>query len=80
MVDLDFQGIPSLKLTAEAHENEWLKDEFPFGFRPVFRGKLLVSGSVTLNVVVAENVICIYIYDTSPTCSLVALRSIGIVT
>ena len=35
-----FNPIPSLKLTAKAHENEWLKDEsFPFGARPVFRGE-----------------------------------------
>ena len=29
--------VPSLKLT-----NGWLEDEFPFGFRPIFRGELLV--------------------------------------
>ena len=43
-----FQQKPSLKLTAKAPENEWLEDEgFPFGKSPNFRGKLLVSGSVT---------------------------------
>ena len=29
-----------------ASENGWLEYYFPFGFRPIFRGELLVSGSV----------------------------------
>ena len=32
------KGMPSVKLTAKAPENGWLEDEFPFGFRPIFRG------------------------------------------
>ena len=35
--------VPSLKLTAKAPENGWLEDEFPFGFRPIFRGYVYVS-------------------------------------
>ena len=27
-------------------KNPWLEDEFPFGFRSIFRGELLVSGNV----------------------------------
>ena len=41
------RALPSLKLTAKAPENGWLEyDSFPFGARPIFRGELLVSGSV----------------------------------
>ena len=37
----------SLKLTANAPENEWLVQmNFHFGSKPIFRGELLVSGSV----------------------------------
>ena len=35
--------LPSLKLTAFASETGWLEDEFPFGFRPIFRGGQAVS-------------------------------------
>ena len=39
--------LPSMKLTAKAPENGWLEDDsFPLGARPIFRGELLVSGSV----------------------------------
>ena len=31
-----------------APENCWLKDEFPFGARPIFMGELLVSGRVAI--------------------------------
>ena len=32
-------GKPSLKLTANAPEDQWLEEEiFPFGARPIFRG------------------------------------------
>ncbi len=31
-----------------APENGWLENSFPFGARPIFRGKLLVLGSVAL--------------------------------
>ena len=41
-----FGGVPSLKLTAKAPENGWLEYYFPIGFRPIFRGELLVSGRV----------------------------------
>ena len=34
-----FQGIHSLKLTTKVPEHQW----FPFGFGPIFRGKLAVS-------------------------------------
>ena len=30
----------------ERSENRWLEDYFSFGARPIFRGELLVSGSV----------------------------------
>ena len=38
-------GLPSLKLTAKAPENDWLEyDRFLLGqFGPIFRGKLAVS-------------------------------------
>ena len=43
---LHFLWLPSLKLTAKAPENGWLEyDPFLLGW-PIFRGKLLVSGSV----------------------------------
>ena len=29
-----------------APESGWLEDDFPFGFRPMFRGELLVLGSL----------------------------------
>ena len=32
-----------------APENEWLEDEFPLGFRPIFRDELLVFGRVILS-------------------------------
>ena len=31
---------------SKSPENGWLEDEFPFGTRPIFRGKQLVSGRV----------------------------------
>ena len=37
-----------MKLTSNAPENGWLEDEFPFGARPTFKGELLVSGRVFL--------------------------------
>ncbi len=33
----------TLPETNLAPENWWLKDEFPFGARPIFKGELLVS-------------------------------------
>ena len=43
------QDFPSVTLpqTSIAPENGWLEYYFPFGFRPIFRGELLVSGSVS---------------------------------
>ena len=38
--------LPSLKLTFIAPENGWLEDDFPFGFRLIFRCELLVLGRV----------------------------------
>ena len=35
------ERVPSLKLTANAPENGWLK-KIPIGFRPIFRDELLV--------------------------------------
>ena len=41
------KSVHARQLTAKAPENGWLEDdEFPFGARPIFRGKLLVSGRV----------------------------------
>ena len=37
----------TLPETNIAPENWWLEDYFPFGFRPIFLGELLVSGRVT---------------------------------
>ena len=36
----------SFRSTNVAPENERLEDEIPFGFRPIFRSELLVSGRV----------------------------------
>ena len=36
----------TLPETNMAPESGWLEDEFPFGSRPIFRGELLVFGSV----------------------------------
>ena len=36
--------LPQTNITPE---NAWLEDNFPIGFRPIFRGKLLVSGRVS---------------------------------
>ena len=48
--------IPSLKLTAKAPENGWLEyDPFVLGFRPIFRGELLVSGGVSLTLALKKN-------------------------
>ena len=38
--------IDTLPETNIAPENGWLECYFPIGFRPIFRGKLLVSGRV----------------------------------
>ena len=50
--------LPSLKLTA--HTWKWMvgRRSFPFGARPIFRGELLVSGSVCMFVLLtlASNV------------------------
>ena len=47
--------MPSLKLTAEAPENGWFKDDSsPFGARPIFKGGLLVSGSVPNRVIYVD--------------------------
>ena len=35
--------LPSLKLTANTPENQWLEDEFPFEALPIFRCELLIS-------------------------------------
>ena len=59
---MDQQWIHSLKLTAKAPENGWLEDEFPFGFRPIFRGELLVSGRVDTIYICFTLCICVYIY------------------
>ena len=40
-------GLPSLKLTAQPLKIDGWKMNFPFGARPIFRGELLVLGSVT---------------------------------
>ena len=44
------RSLPSLKLTATSplKMDGWNTIAFPIGFRPIFRGKLLVSGSVTV--------------------------------
>ena len=50
---LHHQPVPTLKLTAKAPENGWLEDDllaFLLGFGLFFRGKLLVSGSVSCDV------------------------------
>ena len=36
--------VSTLPETNTATENGWLEDNFPVGFVPIFRGKLLVSG------------------------------------
>ena len=36
--------LPETNITPE---NAWLEDNFAIGFRPIFRGKLLVSGRVS---------------------------------
>ena len=52
-----FNGLPSLKLTAKAPENGWLEyDSFPFGARPIFRGKLLVLGRVQSTIQINKNI------------------------
>ena len=38
----------TLPETNMAPESGWLEDEFPFGFRPIFRGELLVLGYLFL--------------------------------
>ena len=40
------ESLPSLKLTAKAPENGWLKDDFPFS-DCLFSGVVLVLGLVT---------------------------------
>ena len=40
--------MPSLKQTV-CLENGWLEYSFSFGARPIFRGELLVSGSVVFH-------------------------------
>ena len=57
---LIFRGVHSLKLTARiAPENGWEREmirwfgrlvSFPFGFRPIFRCELLVSGRVNVTI------------------------------
>ena len=44
----------SLKLTASSHLeiDGWNIFSFPFGFRPIFRGEVLVSGRVITMVIV----------------------------
>ena len=37
-------ALPETKIVAP--ENGWLEDSFPFGFRPIFRGELLILGRV----------------------------------
>ncbi len=48
---LDFEKVwfwaCTLPQTNIAPENGWLAYYFPFGFRPIFRGELLVSGRVS---------------------------------
>ena len=47
-VDLNMY-LPSLKLTCSSLKNGWLEfgiRSFPIGFRPIFRGEVLVSGRV----------------------------------
>ena len=53
-------NLPSLKLTfSHLKMDGWNTFSFPFGFRPIFRGKLagIVSGRVVVNVIgrVAES-------------------------
>ena len=42
---VSFQGC-TLPETNMAPENEWLEDEFPFGFRPIFRAFAVSLGRV----------------------------------
>ena len=43
--------------TSIAPENSWLEYYFPIGFRPIFRGKLLVLGRIQVDAIIVVNVI-----------------------
>ena len=46
LIHPSLKGIIHPRKVRIAPENGWLGDYFHFGFRPIFRGKLLVSGRV----------------------------------
>ena len=70
--------IPSVKhREINIPENWWLEVEFPFGFRLIFRGELLVSGSVSLELKPALGALRVVQGNESPHGSRSALRRSG---